>query len=306
LALIGATCCWGITPVLLKWLTFYVDDGFTCNLVRYPTAALVYVPWMIWALRRNTIRRFWLYALVPGGVNVVLQTLWAWSPYYLDAGLLSFLFRLYVVWAILGAFIVFPDERRLSRSLQFWIGCILAGTGFIIMSVLGLEERASVSMIGLILIFLCSIAFGMYGVSVRWSMGGQQHPMVAFSVIAAYTSLGVIVMSPFGEPSQLMDLNTKPAIILVVSALIGIAMAHGLFYIAVQRIGVAICTLTLMAAPFVSLLGSYVMFEERFTFGQWMGGILLIGGSAVAVWTQQHLKEEKPAAPPTEAEDWQA
>ncbi len=291
---------------MLKWLTGYIPDGFTCNVVRYPVAALVYVPWMIWGLRRNSIGRFWLYALLPAGVNVVLQTLWAWSPYFLDAGLLSFLFRLYVVWAILGAFWVFPDERRLSRSAQFWIGSLLAGAGFIIMSVIGLEEQKTVSVAGLVLIFFCSIAFGLYGITVRWSMGGKQHPMVAFSVIGAYTSLGVILMAPFGETSSLLRLEAWPASVLVLSALIGIAVAHGLFYTAVQRIGVAICTLTLMAAPFISLLGSYVLFEEQFTLGQWFGGVLLIGGSALAVWTQQHMKTEQPAVEPVETEDWQA
>jgi drug/metabolite transporter (DMT)-like permease len=117
---------------------------------------------------------------------------------------------------------------------------------------------------------------------------------VAFSVISLYTSVGLIFVAPFGEPTSVVDFSPLVWTICIISALLGIACAHGLFYIAVQRIGVAICTLTLMAAPFLTFLCSHWWFGEDFTLGQWGGGFLLIFGSSLALWTQKHLHEPEP------------
>jgi DME family drug/metabolite transporter len=128
----------------------------------------------------------------------------------------------------------------------------------------------------------------MYGVSVRYAMGGL-HPLIAFGVISAYTSVFLLLMAPLGEPSALVRLPVFAWLILVVSSLLGVAIAHGLYYFSVQRIGVAITSLTLAATPFVSALVSRIVFEERFTPVQWAGGLVLLGGSSLALWSQQHL-----------------
>ena len=275
---------------MLKYLSHAdrVPDGFTSNLIRYPIGTLVYLPLLIHAIRRGRLGAFWLAALIPTAVNIAGQTLWAWSFFHLEAGMIAFLIRLCVVWSILGAFWLFRDERQLARSPRFWIGTILALAGFVIMSVKGVSATAGVSVVGIVMMFFCSIFWGMYGVGVRYVMR-DIHPLVVFSIVGSYTSIGLIVMAPLGEPASVLQLKPTTLTLLVVSALIGISAAHGLFYAAVQRIGVAISSLTLAATPFVSIIVSHLALGERFSPGQWIGGLILIAGSTLALWSQQRL-----------------
>ena len=98
-ALLGAIISWGMIPVMLRYLAVptKVPDGFTSNLARYPVAALACLPWLIWGIRRGELRGLWLAALVPSIINTIGQTLFAWAPYFENAGLLSFLLRIAVV-----------------------------------------------------------------------------------------------------------------------------------------------------------------------------------------------------------------
>ena len=85
--------------------------------------------------------------------------------------------------------------------------------------------------------------------------------------------------------------------LLIASSVLGVAIAHGLFYVALQRIGVAISSLVLMSAPVITVLGSAVVLGERFTLGQWIGGLLLIAGASLALWSQRHDAPPHPADP---------
>jgi len=298
LCLAGATLCWGSVPVMLNYLAdpHIVPDGYTANAVRYPISALAYLPWLVVAIRRGGLGRFWLTALIPSAINVAGQTLWGLSPYYLPAGQLAFLFRLSALFGVLGAFWLFRDERRLARSPLFWVGAILATIGFATMSALILTGATVIRPAGIVIIFLCSFCYGAYGVSVRYVMG-KLNPLVVFAVICAYTSIPLLAMAPLGTPSSVLSLKPLQMTILLVSGLLGVALAHGLYYIAVQRLGVVVTSMTLTAMPFVSIVGSSIWLGERFTAGLWVAGSVLVIGTSCALWSQQHL----PEAPKDEA-----
>jgi len=296
--LAGATLCWGSVPVMLGYLADpnIVPDGYTANAVRYPISALAYLPWLVAALRKGGLGRFWLSALIPSAINVAGQTLWGLSPYYLPPGQFAFLFRLSALFGVLGAFWIFRDERLLARSPLFWVGAVLAMIGFVSMSALILTGSTAIQPAGIVIIFLCSLCYGAYGVSVRYVMG-KLDPLVVFSVICAYTSIPLLAMAPLGSPASLLELKAVPMIVLLVSGLVGVAVAHGLYYIAVQRLGVVVTSMTLTATPFVSIIGSSIWLGERFTPGLWVAGSVLVIGTGCALWSQQHL----PAAPQDEA-----
>ncbi|UCD29192.1 MAG: EamA family transporter, partial [Planctomycetota bacterium] len=101
---------------------------------------------------------------------------------------------------------------------------------------------------------------------------------------------GLIPLGAFGDPASLLQLDLFSTVILIISALTGIAMAHGLYYFAVQRIGAAISMFALMLAPFVSILCSGITLHQKFSVGQWIGGVVLLIGSTITLWSQQYLK----------------
>jgi drug/metabolite transporter (DMT)-like permease len=266
-----------------------VDDGFTTNLVRYPLASLLYIPFLIAGIRRGVDRRFWRLALIPAAINILGQTLWAWSPYYLEAGMLSFLVRICVLWSIVGAFWLFRDERPLARSPLFWIGAALSIGGFVAMSLSGsIGGDSKNTLVGIVIILFTGMFWGLYGVAVRYVIR-DYHPLFVFSVIGGYTSIAIILMAPLGRPSDLLTLKPGDLAILILSSIMGIAMAHGLYYAAIQRIGLTIPSITMMSAPFISLVGSAWILGERFNPGQCAGGIVLIAGIITAMRAQMRL-----------------
>lgn len=296
LCLAGATLSWGATPVMLKALTASIPDGFTANAFRYPLACLLYSPLLVLGLRRGPGRRFWLLALIPAGVNLAGQTLWAVAPYHLSAGMISFLLRLSAIWGILGALCLFPDERPLARSKLFWTGTALALSGFVIMSWAQVLQVTGASLTGLVIMFFCAICYGMYGVSVRYVMA-DLNPLFVFSVVGSYTSAGLILMAPLGEPASLLRMSSGTWVLMVVSAVVGIALAHGMYYTAVQRLGAAVAMLMLSVTPFVTLIGARIFLGEWFSAGQWAGGCVLVLGATVAMSAQQRLPHHPPADP---------
>src|SRR5688500_8484752 len=183
LCLIGAIICRGFPPIMLRHLTHYVPDGFTTNLIRYPVATIAYLPLVIVYARRRSLGNFWMMALIPASVNIVGQTLFAVAPYHLEAGMMAFLFRLSTVFSILGAFWLFPDERRLARNWRFWVGAALATVGFLMMSLL--NHDASITRTGILIALACSFFWGMYDISVRYTMN-KLPPLVVFGVIGNF------------------------------------------------------------------------------------------------------------------------
>lgn len=294
LCLAGATLCWGIVPVLLKYLTRDIPDGFTTNAVRYPLATLLYLPWLIRGFKQPGLRRFWIAALVPALVNLVAQTLWAWVPYYMDAGLLSFLFQLWTVIGVLAAFWLLPDERWLARSRQFWAGALLAFGGFVLLSIIGLQSNGRTTVLGVVLLGVCTVTYGLYGVTVRQVMG-RLNPLMVFGVISLYTSIGVLAVAPLGDSGALLELSARGWGVLVVSAAVGIGIAHGLYYIAVQRLGVVITSVTLVGVPLVTIAASHSLFGETFTPAMWGAGAVLLAGAILALWSRQQPRGSEAA-----------
>jgi drug/metabolite transporter (DMT)-like permease len=282
---------------MLKYLTHHVPDGFTTNMIRYPIATIVYLPLLVSTVRRGRpLGRFWITALIPAIVNIISQTLFAIAPYYMNAGVMSFLLRLSTIWSILLAFLLFADERPLARSRLFWSGAVIGLAGFLLMAIYGNPEFR-LTTVGILIVLVCSLFWGLYDVTVRHTMA-KLHPLVVFGVIGNYTSIGLLFLGPIGEPSSILRLAPWPFALLVISAFIGISAAHGMYYVAIQRLGVAVPAIVMLATPFVSIIVSATFLGERFTGLQWIGGFALLGGAALALISRQRMRRRELPEPP--------
>jgi len=282
--------CWSVVPLFLRYLRDFIHDGWTTNGFRYPVGALLYLPALYIGIKSKSLHpRLWTAAFLPVGVNIVGQTLWAWAPYYIEPGLISFLARSMVVWAAIGSFIVFQDERALMRSPRFWAGMCTAllGLSCIISFSDWLTSRNTA--VGILMIIATGLCWAVYGITMRVNM--KTAPVgLSFFVVSLYTSAACLVMMfAWGDPAQVPDLPPKAAAILALSAVVGIAVAHGLYYIAIRSLGVAISTGAAMMAPFFTSAISYFIYDERLAPMQWVGGIILFAGAIVMIWAQQHL-----------------
>lgn len=277
---------------MLKVFTSLLD-GWTTNGVRYPFASLLLIFPLWYEYRHGTVdRRIWITALVPTAFNVIAQVTWSWVPYYLDATRMGFFVRISVVFSILGGFVCFPEERRLMKQPFFWLGVIGCFVGITIMSLGGEAIPEGASLLGIMLALGCGASYGLYAVAVRYSLKGAR-PWVAFPVISFYTSSALLVfMFLKGEPGQLVNLSLPQWGLLLLSAAIGVGIAHTLYYMAIERLGVAVSSSTQMVAPFLTSYWSYLALGEMITLTQWIGGIILFLGGVIVILSQTWISAE--------------
>ena len=289
LSITSALICWSSVPLFLKYFTHYIDS-WTANGIRYPLAMLIWLPWLVRLARRGGhSRRFYLRAMVPAGVNLACQTLWAMAPYYIDPGLMSFVVRLNVIWAIIGAMLLFPEERGLLGSIRFWVGIVLGLVGFAIMGYYGGVLQGGATAVGILITAASSVGWGMYGVTVRWAMRGVD-PREAFALIGGCTAAGtLILMATFGHAGDALAMPWRSMLLLVMSAMVGIAAAHVLFYAAMARLGVTLCSGLMLLVPFATSAGSWWLYGEQMRQAQWFGGIGLVAGAVVLIWAQRDI-----------------
>lgn len=280
---------WSSVLLFLKHLTPYID-AWTANGWRYGLSALLWLPILVVGTRRGTLPEgIWRRAIVPAAFNCVGQVCFAWTPYFIGPGLAGFLLRVNIIFATIGAFILFIDERPLMRSPMFWGGLLLVIGGSVGTVLLGAAPIAGGTAIGVALGLLAGAFYGMYGVSVRYWMRGIP-AMTSFAAISLYTAAGMIaLMIPLGTRGGLgaLDLSAFNWFILVLSALIGIALGHVFYYAAIARLGVAVSAAVVQLAPFICGAASVMIFGEILTLGQWTcGGIMLIG-AGILLWAEQ-------------------
>ncbi len=292
LAMVGTVAFWSLGPIFITYLTGYLDS-WTQNLLRYLVACLFWLPFLVLAVRANRFdQRIWRKAIMPAVANLAMQSFYAGAFYYIGPAFMVLLTKTNIIWIAGFSFIFFPDERPLARSKRFWFGLVLSAIG-----VLGVmyfkEDFATIrTMTGIILAFAMAFMWAVYAISVRIAFRdiNSSH---GFSVISIYTVAGLFALAfLFGNPKDCMQIGPLPWMFIVVSGVLCIALGHVLYYAAMRRIGATIPALVILAQPFIVLAISYLVYGESLNFLQILFGVVLLAGSALAIWAQQHLKRD--------------
>jgi drug/metabolite transporter (DMT)-like permease len=190
---------------------------------------------------------------------------------------------------VIGAFILFKDERGLLRSGRFWFGLIFALGGFTGLSLLGREPPRGSTLIGLIIVFSCSLFWAGYQLSVRRNLS-HIPATTAFGPVALMTSVPLLIcMMTFGRPEQALKIEFTQQLLVIASGIWGICIGHVLFYVALKRLGVTICTVSNLIGAFLTALLSRFVFGESLNAFQWMAGCLLVFGGILLLSAQDRL-----------------
>lgn len=290
---------WSSVPLFLKHFAQSID-AWTSNGWRYGFSALLWAPvLMIGAMRGGLPAGLWRAAVVPSAFNAAGQVCFTWAHYKIDPGLLTFGLRLQIVFVAVGAFLMFPVERRVIRRPAFMLGAaaVLAGTlGTILLDpasgLRDLGERADAAwLLGVSLAVGSGLFFALYALSVRHYMHGTSS-ITAFAAISQYTAgVMVVLMLLLGDEGGITAARLPGGQmgLLLFSAVIGIALGHVFYYAAIARLGVAVSTGVVQLQPVLVLAASAWMFGERMTKGQVACGIAAIAGAAVMLAEQHRL-----------------
>lgn len=289
-AAVGALACWSTGPIFLKYLAGYVDS-WTQNTLRYSVACLFWLPFLLYVIRAGTFdRRTWYRAILPSIANIVMQSLYAAGFYYIGPAFLTLLSNSSVLWIAGFSLLLFPQERSLARSPRFWGALMLSLTG--LFGVVFFREGFAPigTHIGILLALSQGLMWGVYTISVKTAFKDIDSRS-GFSVISIYTTAGLwVCTSILGQPGEAYGMSIRPWLAVVFSSVTGIALAHVLYYAAIKRIGATIPMLVVLAQPLVVFSLSSVIFSERLTGVQLLSGAVLLAGSALSIWAQQHLR----------------
>jgi len=290
LACLGTLVCWALGPIFIKYLTDYIDS-WTQNLLRYAVGCLFWLPFLLSSACKGTLNnKVWRRALVPAIPNVVMQSLWAAAFYYLGPAFLVLLSKTSILWIAGFSLIFFQEEKPLVKSKRFWFGLLLSITG--VVGVLYFKEdfRATGTSTGVIIALATAFAWGAYTISAKIAFRDidSRH---GFAVISIYTVLILLVLATiFGNIGDSLQMGPGQWGAIIFSGITAIAIGHALYYAAIKRVGATIPMLVILAQPFAVFAISRVVFGETMNGLQIFFGMILLAGSAISIWAQQHLK----------------
>ena len=272
---------WSTVPLFLRHLSDHVDF-WTNNGWRYGASAIFWMPVIGWAIWRKRLPAgIWLAALIPTIANIAGQCAFTAAFHEMNPGLVTFGLRTQLIWVAIGAYLLVPSERPIITSRRYLLGACILVLGLFPILLGGDSALGGFNIKGTTLAVLSALGYGMYGLSVRRWMG-KYHPVIAFSVICQMTAVGLIALMLIYGRDHGAYVPQLPADILwylAISAFVGIAIGHILYYISIARIGIVITSGVLQLQPFLVSAASFFIFGETFRWWQWIAGIIAIGGA---------------------------
>jgi drug/metabolite transporter (DMT)-like permease len=291
----AATFGFGIIPIFLKHFAQFLDP-WTVNGVRYSVGALFWLPFLLALDRRpneaegrGPAGNIWKDAVVPSIVNVVGQAAFGIGPYFVPASTMGFVLRLSFLFTIVFGFAVIAEERLLTRRPAFWVGAVFSLAGVAAMFVDELRGGIG-SLPGMVILLVTAVAWGAYSVTVRHYMA-RYSARRSFGVISIYSSAAlVLLMFVFGRVESLAGVDATTWGYLMLSALIGIAFGHVLYYRGIHELGPVVASGMSLVTPFVTYLAAAVLLGERLSGLQWLGGLLVVVGGGLLVLARAEIE----------------
>lgn len=295
LTIVLTLVAWSSVPLFLRHFVDLIDP-WTSNGWRYGFSALLWAPVLVIGLLGGRLKPgLWKAAIVPSIVNAIGQVTFVCAHYQIEPGLLSFGLRSQIIFAAVGAYLLFPAERRVIRSWSYVLGVIVVLVGTSGALLMGKERLDAAATLGILLAIASGLLFALYALAVRKYMRGT-NSVVAFAVISQYTAAAMVVlMLLFGRRFgvEAIDLERSEFLLLMLSAVIGIALGHVLYYMSIARLGVAISAGVLQLHPFVVAVASLFLFAEVLTTAQWISGSVAIGGAMLMLTAQRRRARAK-------------
>ncbi len=296
---VGLSCAlftlfaWSMAPLLVKYFTGHIDL-WTSNGWRYATAALLWLPVLLWLISRGRVdRTIWRNALVPAAFNTLGQVCFVAAFYQTGAAMVTFGLRIHIVFVALGAALLFPAERALVRSPIFMIaaGGVLLGTAMVAAFHPEFHggDHAAATLRGIVLSIVAGFGFAGYALAVRRFMRSY-HAITSFAVISQYTASAMVALMLFASPDHgagALTLGPWLFVALIVSAIIPIALAHVAYYTSINRLGVALTSGLVQLQPFCVAAVSVPLLGEKLLLPQWIGGAIAVGGAVAMLRAQQ-------------------
>jgi drug/metabolite transporter (DMT)-like permease len=281
LAVFATVVIWS-TPSLFQFYLIPYYEPWSQNFYRYLVAFLAVLPFVVLRFRRGGARldaSVFFACLIPSLPNVVHQITQTVALYHMGPGVYAIFGRSSVIFTALLALIFFPEERGIIRQWQFQVGTALGLIGAV--GVVRFQQgwqTGAVPLRGFALALTASFCWALYSVLVK-RPSARLGPIRSFGVISFITSLLLLPLTIlFGKIETPLRVDARVSLILIISAVTCISLAHVLYYVAIRKVGVALSQTLQLICPAGAMALSAYFFGERLTHAQlWSAGLLLFG-----------------------------
>lgn len=288
-AVFATIVIWSMPSLFMYYLVRFYDP-WAQNFYRYSVACIAIVPFVLYRIRgggpridmRAVALCFW-----PCLPNVVHQITQVVALFYMGPGVYAIFTRSSVIFTALLALALFPEERYVIRQWQFQIGTLLGLIGaFGVIWFQSSGQDRHIALPGLFVAFAATFCWALYGVLVK-RPSEQLGPIRSFGLVSFITSALLLPLTvAFGRIDTPLHAGTHVNLILVVSAVTCITLAHVLYYVAIHEIGVALAQTLQLLCPLGALALSAWIFGERLTHAQLWSAVILLLGAFLAMRTK--------------------
>ena len=219
--------------------------------------------------------------LLPCLPNVVHQVTQVMALFYIGPGVYTIFTRASVIFTALLALAFFPEERVVIRQWQFQVGTLLGligAFGVIWFQANAGSHKQHVALPGLFIAFTATFCWALYGVLIK-RPSAELGSIRSFGLVSFITSALLLPLTlAFGKIGTPLQASMQANLILIISAVTCITLAHVLYYVAINEIGVALSQSLQLLCPAIAMALSAWVYGERLTQAQiWSAAILLVG-----------------------------
>ena len=282
-AVFATVFIWSLPSLFMYYLNRHYDP-WAQNFYRYSVACIAIAPLLLYQIHRGGPRidmQAVKLCLLPCLPNVVHQVTQVMALFYIGPGVYTIFTRASVIFTALLALAFFPEERAVIRQWQFQLGTLLGLFGAF--GVIWFQANAGlhsqhVALPGLLIAFTATFCWALYGVLIK-RPSAELGSIRSFGLISFITSALLFPLTlAFGKIATPVHAGAHANLVLVISAVTCITLAHVLYYVAIREIGVALSQSLQLLCPAIAMGLSAWIYGERLTNAQlWSAGILLVG-----------------------------
>lgn len=285
---------WAVTPLFIKYFTQFYSP-WTQNAFRYTFAAvfLLVIAFfrgdLAYRLSGAQKRKLAFVAIA----NILMQVCYVGIYYFIFPAVASLVGRINIVFVTVLSFLIFHDERGVIRSPRFLAGSSLALTG-VAFVILGKDPHLLATLqvternfwIGVGLSVTHAFLLSVYFLTIKHAVSDIP-PIVSFTHVSWITA-GVLCVPGLavGGVGELLHQPWLALCLMALSALMGITIAHSCYYAALREIKAVVTTSMMQVIPVLTCSLSALLYGDRLTGVQILGGGAVIFGAWLATLAQ--------------------
>ena len=287
-AVFATIAIWSV-PSLFQFYLNRFYDPWSQNFYRYAVACLAIIPFVLLQFGRGPKidLRAVTACLIPCLPNVVHQITQVVALFYMGPGVYAIFIRSSVIFTALLALALFPEERSVIGQWQFQVGTLLGLVGaFGVIWFQSNGQDRHIALPGLFIAFTASFCWALYA-SLMKRPSARLGPIRSFGIVSIITSALLLPLCLlFGNIATPLQVTSQVNLILIISAVSCITLAHVLYYVAIREIGVALSQSLQLLCPMGALGLSALIFHERLTHAQLVSAAILLIGAFLAMRTK--------------------